>query len=619
MLDALIRNIASFALILLLCFTFAGCGILFLKRLRLTFSSDGEQLFYAFGIGASVTGYAVFALAAGQLLHPAALYSLLALLLALSCAGWRNAGISLSLGNLRPRGTVERIAATLLAILLGAALLLTLTPETGRDALVYHLAVPKLFLKHHGLYFVPGNISAHNPFHTEMLYLLALFLQGDVLAKLINFAFLLAILLGIRQFALHRLERNALPYLSMLIFAMIPSVFVEAHTAYVDLAVAFYTMAALFAFISWNSGRERGWLLLCAIFTGMALASKYTTLLIPFIGCLGVLWAHRDGEKGGAVFRDLSLYLGVTLLFGTPFYLKNWLMTGNPLYPFLYGIFGGNGWDPEQARLYDGMVLYIGMGRRLVDYLLLPWNLSIHAKLDTIIFDGVVSPLFLLVLPFLAGMRRIPAAMKIIMVYCALLFMFWASASQQLRFLIPIFPLLALLTGAVLSHYRESARVSLFLCAVVAGCLLFNAYHDGLHFLRFKPLGVVLGLEKRDAFLERNLSPYRMYRFVNTLPADARVFLVHMKNWTFLCDRECYSDYMFEYYTLKKVLAASASPAEVHGRLKGMGFTHLMYDVNHVTGAKSMLSPEEKALFTAFQGKFPTLVKNDRFYYLYRL
>ena len=620
MLDALMQIAVVLVLLCSLCFIFTGIGLLIRKSIPATFSSPTEVLFFSFGIGAAVTGYAVFPLAAVQRLYPTPLYLLCVLLLAAAALGWRYAGIPMSLPSLRPQGVVERSAAALLILFLAADLLLALTPETGRDALLYHLAMPKLFLKHHGFLFVPGNAFANYPFHTELLFLLGLFLKGDILAKLINFAFLPVILLGIRQFAILTMTRNAFPCLSMLMFAVIPSVFTDSHMAYNDLSVTLYTMSALFAFITWNEQKERGWLLLCAFFTGMALANKYTTLIVPFIGCLGVLWGHRTTGKTGAALRDLSLYVFVTFLFGAPFYIKNWLITGNPFYPFLYGIFGGKGWDPEQARLYDASVLYMGMGRGVIDYLLLPWNLSIHARPDTFRFDGVIGPVFLLVLPLLAGIRKMETSTKVILVYSLLFFLFWASASQQVRYLFPIFPFLALLVGMVLTCYRDNRGIALFLVAAVAGCLAYNSTYIVRDFMKVRPLGVVFGTESRDAFLERSLSPYRMYRFVNTaLPLDAKIYLIYMKNWTFLCDRECYADAMFEHYTLQKTLSASTSPEDVYRRFKGMGFTHVMYDVNYVTGEKSMLSPEEKALFTAFREKFLTLVKNERFYYLYSL
>ena len=620
MFDALIQNAVPILLLIVLSFIFTGTGLLFLKLIRVAIPSEGEKVFFAFGIGTSLIGYAVFTLAVLHVLTPAALVALLALAFAAAVSGWRWAGAWHIPRSFPPQGLVERIAAFLLAVLLAAALLLALTPETARDALIYHLAVPKMYLKHHEFYFVPGNVFANYPFHTELLYLLALYLHGDILAKLVNFSFLPVILLGIRQFALHHMARNAFPYLSMLIFLTIPSIFVNAHMAYNDFAVVLYTMSALFAFITWRERQERGWILMCALFSGMALASKYTTLLIPSLGVLGILMAHRDSEKGSEVIRDLALFIVVMALFGAPFYIKNWIMTGNPFYPFLYGMFGGKGWSPEQARLYDGLVMLMGMGRSAVDYLLLPWNVSVHARMDSSAFDGVIGPVFLLIIPFLAGIRSKEPSMKIIMAYCSLLFLFWASASQQIRYLFPIFPFLALMVGAILTSYRDNRGMAAFLAAMLGGSLLFNATHIVKDFMNISPLGFILARESRDAYLNRSLSAYRMYRFVSTsLPPDAKVYLIYMKNWTFLCDRECYADAMFEHYTLQKILAASATADDVYRRLKDMGFTHLMFDVHYVTGEKSMLSPEQKGLFSAFQQKYLTLVKNDGSYYLFRM
>ncbi len=121
-------------------------------------------------------------------------------------------------------------------------------------------------------------------------------------------------------------------------------------------------------------------------------------------------------------------------------------------------------------------------------------------------------------------------------------------------------------------------------------------------------------------FLSRTLPPYPMYRFVNqALPPDARVFLIYMKNYTFLCDRDCYADAMFEAHTLQKILRQAASPSEVRDRLKTEGFTHLLYDEFYLLGDPSPLSPEEKNLFISFREMHCTLVRQSDPYRLDRL
>jgi hypothetical protein len=553
-------------------------------------------------------------------LYPFSMGLLLTSLALFSLAGW------LRPIRTTPAAPAERLvwefaASLLLGIFLLAGFVLTLTPETGKDALIYHLAVPKLYLFHHGFYFIPGNIFAGYPLLGEMHYLLALFLQNDILAKAMNYALLCGILLGMGLFARFALRENAFPALSMLIFLSIPSVFAVSHVAYNDLFVTFFTLAALYSFIRWSEQKMTVWLILCGVFSGSAAACKYTALLLTPLGCLGVLWfAFRRKMETPRALRLLALYAAAALITGSPFYLKNGFMLGNPFYPFFYGIFGGRGWDGDQARLYDLFIQNLGMGRSLLDYFMLPWNLSLRAKMDSPEFDGILGPIFLLTLPFLAAFRRWEAPLRVILVYALLTFLFWASSAQQIRYLIPLFAVLALVTGAILTRYRQRKQTFGLLLCIVAGCLIFNGYHIVREFIKISPLRVAGGIESRDDFLTRTLPPYRMYRFVNlNLQPDARVFLLYMKNFTFLCDRNCYSDSMFEAHTLQTILQQESSADGVRNRLKAMGFTHLLYDGIFLLGEPSPLSAEQKRLFFDFQSRHLRAVRLEGPYHLYHL
>lgn len=616
-------------------FVAIGLGKVSLRKTGAPFSSFGEQVFFCAGAGFAVISYSVFILGAFRLLYPALLYILLVVLAVLSLAGWRQSFRSLRMMHPAmlcgkrikafaaqpPPHVWDKAAAFLLTVTLFAGFLLVLTPETGKDALTYHLGVPKLFLKHHGFYFIEGNIFAGYPLHSEMLFLIGLFLQGDLLAKGMHFLVLLLIVLGMYQFVRLRMTANTFPLLSAVIFYSIPSVFITSSMAYNDLFVTYYSMAAVFAFINWSDRNEKGWLILCGIFSGLAIASKYTALLLPFLGCLGVLWAaHRRRTEPRKVIQILFLYLSFVVILGSPFYVKNWIMTGNPFYPFLYSIFGGKGWEPEQARSYDMLVQTLGMGRELIDYILLPWNVSVHAKMDSPQFDGILGPIFLLTLPFTLGIRKIELTSKTIMVYCAFTFMFWAGSAQQIRYLMPIFPFLAILVVFVLSYYHKRTIVFGVLTLLIIGCLAFNGYHITSHFLKIRPVGVVTGVENRDTFLSRILPSYSMFQFANVhLPGDSKIFLIYMKNLGFLCEHDFYSDSMFESYTMQKILSRSSTPDAVQRELKERGFTHIMYDENHIYGGISTFSPEEKSRFSAFQKERLSLVKNSGPFYLYRI
>ena len=535
---------------------------------------------------------------------------------------WRINTIGSDRLSLPPPSFQDRCFGVILSVCILSCFLLMLTPAVSNDALTYHLAIPKLFLKHHGFYFIQGNLFAQYPLNSEMLFLIGLALQGDILAKGIHFAFALFLLSGMYQFSKCYLPRNTFIILPLLIFFTIPSVFINSHTAYSDIMMAFYTFLTVWAYLNWLYREQMTWLGICGALTGMAIATKYAGLLMPLIGCLGILWGGRHhGMAFREVFRLLLIYIAFVILIGCPFYIKNWIMTGNPLYPFFFNVFGGKGWSSVQARYFDYFHHHLGMGRTLKDYLLLPWNLSFHAVMNSTRFDGILGPVFILTLPFAISLRKSPQSIKIIAVYCIFTFIFWAFAVQQIRYLIPILPFLAIMVCYLLNYYRKKAVIFTLLILAVSFSLTFNGFHIIKDYNKIKPLGVISGAESRNAFLSRMIPSYTMFRYVNQkLPQDSKIFFIYMKNLGYLCNRSYYSDSMFESYTIQKILSRTETPAEVHRTLKARDFTHILYDINYVFGNLSTFSNKEKEHFTGFQEKYLNFVKTTRQrYYLYKL
>jgi hypothetical protein len=133
----------------------AGVGRLFLGWTAIGFFSRGEALFLSFGIGLVVASYAVFILGITQSLNPVLILSILTTLILLAIAGWRRLLCQRPASSSR-RSRWDTPAAWLLALVLLTGFLFVLTPEIGKDALIYHLAAPKLYLQHRGFYLIPG-------------------------------------------------------------------------------------------------------------------------------------------------------------------------------------------------------------------------------------------------------------------------------------------------------------------------------------------------------------------------------------------------------------------------------------------------------------------------------
>ncbi|MEW5807304.1 MAG: hypothetical protein AB1756_08175 [Acidobacteriota bacterium] len=82
-----------------------------------------------------------------------------------------------------------------------------LTPGIAWDDDVYHLNLPKLYLKNHGFLRIPYNIYSNWPMNFEMLYTLGMSVQDHVTSKLIHYGF------GILYFILWSLSSQQMRFL----------------------------------------------------------------------------------------------------------------------------------------------------------------------------------------------------------------------------------------------------------------------------------------------------------------------------------------------------------------------------------------------------------------------
>jgi hypothetical protein len=290
---------------------------------------------------------------------------------------------------------------------------------------------------------------------------------------------------------------------------------------------------------------------------------------------LYVLWQGRHiGWKrsitAGAVFGAIALCLAL------PWYVKNWFWSGNPAYPFY---FGGTGWD--QLRL-DQLMGYLGAfsaGRRPIDYLLLPWNL--YAQNDKFGTMGAALDLPGLLIPLALPYPLMPRhkVMDGVAGMAGLYFVIWALGSQQTRFLLPIFPALALMAAYVLvriaqalKRWPRAAKLLVFLVAIVP--LLVTLLLQLITFYVLPPAGVVLGLESKDSFLQQRLNNYRALQYVtDNLSSEERVMMM----WDgrgYHCDERCLPDADQSNWT--RLIGPTSDPTEVAAELQTKGVTHLL-------------------------------------------
>lgn len=356
-----------------------------------------------------------------------------------------------------PNRTLTVLLAILLVGTLGLGFIRALAPATAWDDLTYHLAAPKVYVQHARILYLPYDHHSNFPFTLEMLYTLGLLLRGQTVAKLFHFAcFLLTILALVafgRDYLGPRVGWSSCPppkqvrgevvgLAAAAIFALAPTVMWETGTAYNEFGLALFQLLAVYSFVEylnlrstvqscegkevWAAPRQPAWITLTGVFCGLALGVKATggLVLILLVGGGAVLgWIDRLSFRAtsGAMVK-LSL---IAALIGSPWYVKSYVWTGNPVFPFAHGVFRSPLWSADREAAYREAQRDFGRPEavrqrgdrdapewnahlRLARFPAVLWSLTMRAPdfYDQRAFFvlGHVGPLFLTFLPVAGGL-----------------------------------------------------------------------------------------------------------------------------------------------------------------------------------------------------------------------
>ncbi|MCR4294439.1 MAG: hypothetical protein NUW21_02820, partial [Elusimicrobia bacterium] len=340
-----------------------GSGRTLVGKLDLGDMSESQKTLAGATLGLGLLALGGFFLGALGLFKPWAASALLA---ALWVGGY--AELRPALASLAPDRNLLRerpLAAAAVALPLLAALWMCLVPPHQYDSLVYHLALPQAYLREGRLFAPPGVVYSHFPQNGEMLFSLALLLGSDLLAQMYMW---LATVLSIWWiFLLGRREApmNAVA-LAAIFIATHSALLLMSSTTYVEPLVMLWVTAAALSYERWRGlaaagGAPRGWLILSALFTGLALGTKYYAGIGAAAFGLRLLFAWAvDRRKERAA--DLVLFTGIVSALFAPWLIKNWVCVRNPVFPFLYKWFEntGTGWNAELASGYFRVLVEYG-------------------------------------------------------------------------------------------------------------------------------------------------------------------------------------------------------------------------------------------------------------------
>ncbi len=479
------------------------------------------------------------------------------------------------------------LAAAAVALPLLAALWMCLVPPHQYDSLVYHLALPQAYLRAGRLFAPAGIVYAHFPQNGEMLFSLALLLGSDILAQM--YMWLSTALAIWWVFALGRREAPmSAVSLAAIFIATHSAVLLMSSTTYVEPLVMLWITAAALGFERWRQlapkgGGPRGWLILSAIFTGLALGTKY------YAGIGAVAFGLRllcpllfDRRRQRAV--DLALFIGIVSALFAPWMIKNWVCVRNPVFPFFYKWFEntGTGWNAELAAGYFRVLVEYGhvggFFKSLISLpiLLLRNPLRFGGGMDVLGDLGWDISLWLLPLGAWAASKN--KVLRGLLLFCFLWGAAWFSSGVVLRFLTVLVPLLALLGACGLVRLWEGlARWARWAIAGSLGVMtLAHLFLFAFVHATFGSGSTAFGLETREAFLTRRLDYYSCADWlrVHAVERDKILVVGEQRGYYLAADHLPSTVHMPNLFVRRANECASSE--ELRASLRAEGFTRVM-------------------------------------------
>ncbi|TSC67872.1 MAG: hypothetical protein CEO19_19 [Parcubacteria group bacterium Gr01-1014_73] len=334
----MIHNLQIFLEALVFIYLSRLIGILIFKFLRVELETTTERIAYSIIGGLGTTGAIGLFLAAFGIFTAPAIWSVFIVIALLAS--------KIIAGDI---GTIKRIlgggiwfwlkkiftGATFLKIIivvwLTTNLLIAFVPLTGHDTLDYHLPIIQDLISSERLTF-NQEIELYLPILGEIIYAIPVAAFGETAApyvfQIIQFSILILFAAIIFAFTKHWTKTTFLPAAAVIaLLAIMPLEREVLHGGYIDVLGFIFSISSLFLVINNVFGGKfsRRQIIFAALLAGFAASVKYTSLFFVGVESIILVWKWR---------KELIIYLLVAGAAMSPWYVKNAVIFGNPVYLF---------------------------------------------------------------------------------------------------------------------------------------------------------------------------------------------------------------------------------------------------------------------------------------------
>lgn len=456
----------------------------------------------------------------------------------------------------------------IIAIFLFIPFVTSFGPVSTSDPIEYHMALPKIYFAKHALVHIQGNWYSTLPASTEMLYLLGLVVSDDTLSKLFSFSITLMFFFSV-FYAGTRYFTKSVGYLGIIIFLTINRGFIFYSEPWVDISLTLYSLLGVFAFLTWLELKNDPWLYLSALCFGITASVKYHGL---FFVCLFLVGFFVMVEKDNRFLKRLlwcALLIGIVSL---PWYVRSWILTGNPVFPFMQSLFGRKYWGASATETFQQAYLHTGLFTRLNDFFLFTRGTFFPKTSGWYTIPHIFS---MFLIPAFAMFKLWNRWIKFLLIAGFLQYTFTFFSAPNLRFMFPFFTMLSLVAGytvyVLFDKYKFlRAPIIVSLTIFISVGLIKGYKMNEIQFF------VGLGAIEKEKFLKRvygGLYDYDLTSWANKhLPEGSRI--LSWKRHNYFLD----ADYLCVVPTLGPLDFSEIRDADsFYKYIRAYGITHLLY------------------------------------------
>ena len=421
---------------------------------------------------------------------------------------------------------------SLLFLFFGYVLCAILLPPVYYDSLVYHLAVPQGWIRAGGIVNMPDNIFSYFPALLSADYVPFLLLGGHTAVKLYQAMFGIMLLFTVA--ALTTELKGNVKHALLLIFTF-PLFFLNLSRVTAEMPLAFFELTAIFILI--KAGKENSQMdfktvfVLALMLTG-ANGAKYTGVIVYSTALIYMLYLCIRGKmKLSMLLFPILLPIGMFI----PFAVRNFLWTGNPVYPFFSGCFASVSDMANAAGNYVSHVKGFGLEHNIKNFLLSPFYLIFKSEL----FGGDVLSPAIIVAPLLLLVTGIGGLGGIIF-FSGSMFTVWFFTGEVLRFLLTPC-VLALVLIAVFTEKNKNIWSTVLLTTLIIFQMGTGVYFGEKY---LQPLTIFT--KNTNQYLTEKISYYKATQFIDkiALPKNGKVLFIG-EGRTYYCDHRTIAGTVF--------------------------------------------------------------------------